>query len=76
MSSLHAVDGCVRVQRIVCGGCHDFKIITTVSSDKFGAWEATGFAPEKEFIAAMSAIDGTLRVETQTFTIAEYKPTA
>ena len=74
MSALKAVDGCVRVQRIVCGGCQDFKIITTVASDKFATWEANGFAPEKDFLAAMSGIDGAAQVETQTYTIAEYKP--
>ena len=59
------------VQRIVCGGCLDFKIITTLPSDTFGAWEADNFAPEGKILEAMKAVDGVSSVETQTFTIAD-----
>ena len=36
--ALKNVDGLKNVQRIVCGGCLDFKVIVAVSADKFGAW--------------------------------------
>jgi hypothetical protein len=36
--SLKKIDGVKNVQRIVCGGCHDFKVIVALDSDKFGAW--------------------------------------
>jgi len=53
----------------VCGGCLDFKIITSMSADDFGKWEAEGFAPEADILAELGAIDGVSTVETQTFTL-------
>ena len=38
LSSIKAVDGVKDVQRIVCGGCLDFKVITSLPADKFGEW--------------------------------------
>ena len=38
------------VQRVVCGGCLDFKVITSLSADDFNAWEEKGFAPEAAFL--------------------------
>jgi hypothetical protein len=38
------------VQRIVCGGCLDYKLVTSLDADKFGSWEEAGFAPEDEFL--------------------------
>lgn len=105
----------VKVNRLVCGGCLDFKLMTTVSVcdlvvlvdvyrcnvmnlcallpysyyyqrsissnhsihtrgslqvplDDFGPWEASGFAPEAEFLEKLKAIDGVSQVETQTIT--------
>jgi len=57
------------VQRIVCGGCLDFKIITTLPAGEFGKWEEGGFGPEKEILEGMRGIEGVSNVETQTFTI-------
>merc|ERR1719326_1500305 len=34
------------VKGVVCGGCLDFKVITALEADEFGAWEEAGFAPE------------------------------
>jgi hypothetical protein len=34
----------------------------------FGPWEASGFAPEGEFLEKLKAIDGVSQVETQTIT--------
>ena len=69
LKDLKAVDGVKDVQRVVCGGCMDFKVITSLSADKFGAWEAAKFAPEEDFLAKLKAIDGISTVETQTFTL-------
>jgi predicted TPR repeat methyltransferase len=66
---LKQVDGVKSVERIVCGGCLDFKVITSLSADKFGAWEQQGFAPEKEFLEMLEAIDGITVIETQTYTV-------
>ena len=63
------IDGVKGVQRVVCGGCLDFKVIVSLPADKFGEWEAAKFAPEESFLAALKAIDGISMVETQTFTL-------
>lgn len=47
----------------------DFKVITSVSSEKFGDWEKEKFKPEEDFLEKLKAIDGISTVETQTFTI-------
>lgn len=58
-----------RTQRVVCGGCHDFKVITTMKADKFPKWEESKFAPEEEFLETIKKIAGVSAVETQTYTI-------
>jgi hypothetical protein len=69
LADVKKVDGVKEVQRVVCGGCLDFKVITSLSADTFGAWEAAEFAPEKAFLAELEGIDGISTVETQTFTL-------
>jgi len=68
LPALKALPG-VQVQRIVCGGCLDFKVITSVPADKFGDFESSGFGPEGEFLAALKATNGITQVETQTYTL-------
>jgi len=68
---LKKLDGLVSVQRVVCGGCHDFKVITKLKAADFGKWEEGKFSPEAEFLAAVKAIKGINTVETQTFTLEE-----
>ena len=58
----------VTVNRLVCGSCLDFKVMTTVPLDDYGPWEAAGHPPEADVIAKMKAIDGVSLVETQTIT--------
>lgn len=69
LADVKKVDGFKGVQRIVCGGCLDFKVITSVSADKFKGWEESKFAPEESFLEKLKAIDGLSAVETQTYTI-------
>mmetsp|Transcript_3295 Transcript_3295/g.11948 ORF Transcript_3295/g.11948 Transcript_3295/m.11948 type:complete len:113 (-) Transcript_3295:155-493(-) len=71
LPALKSLEGLEKVNRIVCGGCQDFKIITTLSAESFGKWEAAGFAPEESVLAKLKAIPGVQRVETQTFTNVE-----
>lgn len=59
----------VKVQRIVCGGCLDYKVIVALPVAQFKEWESKGFAPENDFIAAIKAVDGVSQLETQTYTI-------
>ena len=68
-STLKEIPGVKSVQRVVCGGCLDFKVITALNADDFGAWEEKDFAPEADFLAKLKDIDGISQIETQTFTI-------
>ncbi len=69
LKTVKAVQGVNSVQRVVCGGCQDFKVIVSLKIADFKAWEAKGFAPEKDFLAAVEKIPGVSKVETQTFTL-------
>jgi hypothetical protein len=67
------VDGVKGVQRVVCGGCLDFKVVTTLPAEDFGKWEEAGFSPEADFIEKLKSIDGLNAVETQTYTVSNLK---
>jgi len=69
VEQLKALDGFKSVQRVVCGGCHDFKVITCLSADKYGDWEGKAFAPEEAFLATARSTEGISEVETQTYTL-------
>jgi hypothetical protein len=69
LPALKALDGVKDVQRIVCGGCLDFKVVTSLPIDKFKEWEGTEFAPESDFLTKLKAIEGVTEVETQTYTL-------
>ena len=60
---MKGVKGVKSVQRIVCGGCLDFKVVTALDADSFGAWEESKFAPEEKFLAKIKAIDGVTQVD-------------
>jgi hypothetical protein len=71
LGDLSLVDGMASIQRVVCGGCHDFKVIAKLPAAKFGEWEKANFAPEADFLEAVKAINGVSSVETQTYTLEE-----
>jgi len=73
LADLSSVEGVASVQRVVCGGCFDFKVVTKLSAKAFGEWEKAEFAPEKDFLAAVGKIAGITAVETQTYTLEEVK---
>eukprot|EP00929_Paragymnodinium_shiwhaense_P020914 TRINITY_DN1378_c0_g1_i1.p1 TRINITY_DN1378_c0_g1~~TRINITY_DN1378_c0_g1_i1.p1 ORF type:complete len:337 (-),score=150.95 TRINITY_DN1378_c0_g1_i1:261-1217(-) len=72
---LSSVAGVTSVQRVVCGGCHDFKVVTKLSAGAFADWEKASFAPEAAFLKALGGIKGVSSVETQTYTLEEVKMT-
>merc|ERR1712232_1312301 len=76
LADVSSVEGVTSVQRIVCGGCHDFKVITKLPAAAFEKWEKNGFEPEKKFLEALGKIDGVTAVETQTYTLEEVKMNA
>lgn len=69
LEEVKKTDGVKSVQRVVCGGCLDFKVIVAVEAGKFGAWSDAQFSPEESFLASLKAIDGISQIETQTFTL-------
>ena len=54
-------------------GLRDFitnlQVVTSLSAEDFGKWEATNFEPEAEFLDMLKAIDGVSVIETQTYTV-------
>lgn len=46
------------VQRVVCGGCLDFKVVTKLSAAAFGEWEKAKFAPEAAMFASEPRVLG------------------
>ena len=68
LPEIKAVSKDVKVNRLVCGACLDFKLMTTVPLSDFGPWSEKEFAPEKEFLEKLKAIEGVSMVETQTIT--------
>jgi hypothetical protein len=69
LSQVKDLTGFQSVQRVVCGGCLDFKVIVAVSASDFESWEKDSFAPEADFLGKIGAIDGVSQVETQTYTL-------
>ena len=69
IKDVKAVQGVKSVQRVVCGGCLDFKVVTALDVDSFGKWEEAKFAPEEAFLEKIKKIEGISQVETQTYTL-------
>ena len=69
LAEVKGVPGVKGVQRVVCGGCLDFKVVTSMTADTFGDWEGKSFAPEAAFLEKIKGIDGITEVETQTYTL-------
>eukprot|EP00405_Crypthecodinium_cohnii_P011955 CAMPEP_0206442900 /NCGR_PEP_ID=MMETSP0324_2-20121206/14077_1 /ASSEMBLY_ACC=CAM_ASM_000836 /TAXON_ID=2866 /ORGANISM="Crypthecodinium cohnii, Strain Seligo" /LENGTH=315 /DNA_ID=CAMNT_0053910791 /DNA_START=79 /DNA_END=1026 /DNA_ORIENTATION=+ len=73
LADISSLEGASSVQRVVCGGCQDFKVITKLSEKAFKEWEAKSFEPEAAFLEAVKKIPGITQVETQTYTLEEVK---
>jgi len=73
LADLSSVEGVASIQRVVCGGCYDFKVITKLPAEAFAKWETASFEPEADFIEKVKGIEGVTAVETQTFTLEEVK---
>ena len=68
LPEIKAVSDDITVNRLVCGGCLDFKLMMTVPLADFGPWEENGHEPESKFLEKIKAIEGVSQVETQTIT--------
>jgi hypothetical protein len=73
LADVSALEGVQSVQRVVCGGCFDFKVVIKLTAAAFGDWEKAGFEPEKAFLGALGGIKGISAIETQTYTLEEVK---
>jgi len=73
LPALSSLEGVASVQRVVCGDCQDFKVVTKLPTKHFEAWKKDGFAPEAEFLAAVKGIAGVSAVETQAYTLEEVR---
>jgi len=73
LPALSSLEGVASVQRVVCGDCQDFKVVTKLPKNHFETWSKDSFAPEADFLAAVKAIAGVSAVETQTYTLEEVK---
>uniref|UniRef100_A0A7S2B4G5 Uncharacterized protein n=1 Tax=Alexandrium andersonii TaxID=327968 RepID=A0A7S2B4G5_9DINO len=69
LERIKSVDDSAQVQRVVCGQCKDFKVITSLPAIKFSDWDAKKFEPEAEFLAELGKIEGISHIETQTYTL-------
>mmetsp|Transcript_63940 Transcript_63940/g.187569 ORF Transcript_63940/g.187569 Transcript_63940/m.187569 type:complete len:147 (+) Transcript_63940:57-497(+) len=61
--------GMLSIQRVVCGGNKDFKVIVKMGLDAFDDWASLNYQPEEDVVAALMDIDGVSKIETQTYTI-------
>ena len=68
-ANISGIEGVKSVQRVVCGGCLDFKVVIALEDGKFGDWQESNFAPEESFLDKIKKIDGVSAVETQTYTL-------
>jgi len=73
LADVSSIEGVASVQRVVCGGCQDFKVVTKLPEKAFKEWEAKAFEPEAAFLEAVKKIPGISAVETQTYTLEEVK---
>mmetsp|Transcript_26226 Transcript_26226/g.36959 ORF Transcript_26226/g.36959 Transcript_26226/m.36959 type:complete len:113 (-) Transcript_26226:272-610(-) len=71
LDSIKNIDGFKKVDRVVCGGCLDFKVIISMPVEKWEAWSEKKFAPEEEFMEKLKAIQGISQVETQNYTFTQ-----
>ncbi|CAJ1357584.1 unnamed protein product [Effrenium voratum] len=71
LPKVKSASGASSVQRVVCGGCLDFKVVVKLPAEKFGAWKEANFEPEEAFLGKLKGIDGISTIETQTYTLEE-----
>jgi len=67
--ALANVPGVKSMNRVVCGGCYDYKLQIALDAESFGAWEKNNFEPEAKFLAAVGQIPEVTTIETQTYTV-------
>ena len=68
---MRALNGLESIHRVVCGDCHDFKLIVTLHESNFAVWECDEFTFEADVVKQLEAIDGVSAIESQTYTFTD-----
>lgn len=68
---MRALSGLESIHRVVCGDCHDFKLIVTLNESNFAVWECDEFTFEADVVKQLEAIDGVSAIESQTYTFTD-----
>ena len=68
---IRALNGLESIHRVVCGDCHDFKLIVTLHESNFAVWECDEFTFEADVVKQLEAIDGVSAIESQTYTFTD-----
>ncbi|CAL6329030.1 unnamed protein product [Bathycoccus prasinos] len=68
---MRALNGLGSIHRVVCGDCHDFKLIVTLHESNFAVWECDEFTFEADVVKQLEAIDGVSAIESQTYTFTD-----
>ena len=68
---MRALNGLESIHRVVCGDCHDFKLIVTLHQSNFAVWECDEFTFEADVVKQLEAIDGVSAIESQTYTFTD-----
>lgn len=63
------IEGVVRVQRLCCGTCLDFRIVVTMKADAYEAWKSRDHHPESEVLDALRTSEGCSEVRSQLLSI-------
>eukprot|EP00039_Didymoeca_costata_P019401 m.337397 g.337397 ORF g.337397 m.337397 type:complete len:180 (+) comp18117_c0_seq1:99-638(+) len=72
LSKIKAIPGFTSIQRIICGGCYDFKIIMAFKEGSFDDSETSALGKlEKSMLESMKALEHIDKVETQTYTLTD-----
>ena len=63
------IPGVIRVQRLCCGHCLDFRIVVTMHADAYSSWKALDHYPEANVLSALRASPGCSDVQSQLLSI-------
>ena len=61
--------GCIRVQRLCCGTCLDYRIVVSMRADAYDSWKLQGHSPEAEFLGKLRECTGVTEVQSQLLSI-------
>lgn len=69
LPKIKAIEGVNSVDRVVCGGHHDFKVIIACDHSRFESIQASLAPLETQFREEVEALEGVFSFETQVYTL-------